>query len=92
MISELPDGKTVTMYDRGYPLGFTGSADRPGSVEGTPYLYNHLRFVVKFHKEDSFVGARVVGFEVPAAGATVGQHHNMPPATQRGALAPVASP
>ena len=36
----------------------------PGSVEGTPYLYNHLRFVVKFHKEDSFIGARVVGFEV----------------------------
>ena len=63
-----------------------------GSVEGTPYLYNHLRFVVKFHKEDSFVGARVVGFEVPTAGATVGQGHNMPPATQRGALAPVASP
>ena len=92
MIREMPDGKQITMYDRGYPLGFTGSADRPGSVEGTPYLYNHLRFVVKFHKEDSFVGARVVGFEVPAAGATVGQGHNMPPATQRGALAPVASP
>ena len=51
-------------YDRGYPLGFIGSADRPGSVEGTAYLYNHLRFVIKFHKEDSFVGARVVGFEV----------------------------
>merc|ERR1712196_398412 len=24
MISELPDGKTVTMYDRGYRLGFFG--------------------------------------------------------------------
>jgi len=64
MIREMPDGKQITMYDRGYPLGFIGSTDRPGSIEGTAYLYNHLRFVIKFHKEDSFVGARVVGFEV----------------------------
>merc|ERR1719331_2293799 len=64
MIREMPDGKMITMYDRGYPLGFIGSVERPGSVEGTPYLYNHLRFVIKFHKEDSFIGARVVGFEV----------------------------
>ena len=36
------------------------SAERPGSVAGTPYIYNHLRFVIKFHKEDSFVGSRVL--------------------------------
>ena len=60
----MPDGKTITMYDRGYPLGFVGSPERVGSVAGTPYLYNHLRFVIKFHREDSFTGSRIVGFEV----------------------------
>ena len=30
MISELPDGKTVTMYDRGYRLGFVGAKEFPG--------------------------------------------------------------
>jgi len=64
MIREMPDGKTLTMYDRGYPLGFVGSADRPGTTPGQPYLYNHLRFVIKFHREDSFSGSRIVGFEV----------------------------
>jgi len=64
MIREMPDGKTITMYDRGYPMGFVGSAERTGSVAGTPYLYNHLRFVVKFHTEESFTGSRIVGFEV----------------------------
>ena len=33
MIREMPDGKTITMYDRGYPLGFIGSSDRPGSLQ-----------------------------------------------------------
>jgi len=64
MIRVMPDGKTITMYDRGYPLGFVGSADRPGTTTGQPYVYNHLRFVVKFHREDSFSGSRIVGFEV----------------------------
>ena len=64
MIREMPNGNTITMYDRGYPLGFVGSAERPGTTPGTPYMYNHLRFVVKFHKEDSFSGSRIVGFEV----------------------------
>ena len=64
MIREMPDGKVLTMYDRGYPLGFIGSTERTGSVAGTPYIYNHLRFVIKFHREDSFTGSRIVGFEV----------------------------
>ena len=44
MIREMPDGKTITMYDRGYPLGYVGSAERPGSTPGTPYpvSYTHL--------------------------------------------------
>jgi len=64
MIRELPDGKTIVMYDRGYPLGFIGSKDRAGSVKGTPYIYNHLRFVIKFHNDEAFTGSRIVGFEV----------------------------
>ena len=64
MIREMPNGNTITMYDRGYPVGFVGSAERPGTTPGTPYLYNHLRFVIKFHREDSFSGSRIVGFEV----------------------------
>lgn len=64
MIRELPDGKTITMYDRGYPLGFVGSKERPGSKAGEAYIYNHLRFVIKFHKEDSTDAvSRIVGFE-----------------------------
>jgi len=64
MIREMPDGKTITMYDRGYPLGFLGSNDRPGTAPKQPYIYNHLHFVVKFHTEPQFEGARLVGFEV----------------------------
>jgi len=64
MIREMPDGKAITMYDRGYPLGFVGSKDRPNTIDKTPYVYNHLRFVIKFHKDIGFTGARIVGFEV----------------------------
>ena len=31
-----------------------------------PYLNNHLRFIIKYHKDEAFVGARIVGFEVEA--------------------------
>jgi len=66
MISELPDGKTVTMYDRGYRLGFMGAKEFPGTVPKTPYLNNHLRFIIKYHHPDNLPGARIVGFEVEA--------------------------
>ena len=66
MISELPDGRTVTMYDRGYRLGFMGAKEFPGTIPKTPYLNNHLRFIIKFHKDEKFDGARLVGFEVEA--------------------------
>ena len=67
MISELPDGKTVTMYDRGYRLGFVGAKEFPGTKLKQPYINNHLRFIVKYHKEPAtFTGARIVGFEVEA--------------------------
>jgi len=66
MISELPDGKVVTMYDRGYRLGFMGAKEFLGTKAGVPYLNNHLRFIIKYHKDDAFEGARIVGFEVEA--------------------------
>ena len=66
MISELPDGKVVTMYDRGYRLGFMGAKEFLGTKPGVPYLNNHLRFIIKYHKDEAFEGARIVGFEVEA--------------------------
>ena len=66
MISELPDGKVVTMYDRGYRLGFMGAKEFLGTKAGVPYLNNHLRFIIKYHKDEAFEGARIVGFEVEA--------------------------
>ena len=34
---------------------------------GVPYIYNHVRLIVKYHKDKaSFVGNRIVGFEVRA--------------------------
>ncbi len=66
MISELPNGKTVYMYDRGYRLGFMGAKEFPGTIPKTPYVNNHLRFIVKYHKDAKFEGARLVGFEVEA--------------------------
>jgi len=66
MISELPDGKVVTMYDRGYRMGFMGAKEFLGTKPKVPYLNNHVRFIIKYHKEESFEGARIVGFEVEA--------------------------
>jgi len=56
--------RVITIYERGFPLGFTGGAELPGTVEGVNYLYNHHRLVFKYHMEPSFEGSRIVGFEV----------------------------
>ena len=53
-------------YDRGFRLGFIGSKDIPGTEAGKAYVNNHLRFIVKYHKSETFPGARIVGFEVEA--------------------------
>jgi transmembrane 9 superfamily protein 2/4 len=66
MIAEMPDGSKKDMYDRGFRLGFIGSKDIPGTEAGTAYVNNHLRFIVKYHRSDTFSGARIVGFEVEA--------------------------
>jgi transmembrane 9 superfamily protein 2/4 len=86
MYREMADGKVVTMYDRGYALGFVGGSDRaaaavvnPHAKPGVPYIHNHLRFVVKFHKDESFTGARIVGFEVEPL-SVKHQYKGTPPA------------
>lgn len=66
MIAEMADGTKKDMYDRGFRLGFMGSKDIPGTDPNKPYINNHLRFIVKYHKSDTFAGARIVGFEVEA--------------------------
>ena len=62
----MPDGTKKDMYDRGFRLGFLGSKDIPGTEPGKAYVNNHLRFIVKYHKSETFPGARIVGFEVEA--------------------------
>ena len=56
--------RIITIYERGFPLGFKGSSDIPGTSAGVNYLYNHHRLVFKYHMEPSFEGSRIVGFEV----------------------------
>ena len=53
--------RQVTMYERGYKLGFIGSKEIPGTDPRVPYLNNHLRFIVKYHNDEAFVGSRIVG-------------------------------
>ncbi|KAJ1618009.1 hypothetical protein T492DRAFT_892772 [Pavlovales sp. CCMP2436] len=61
-------GDPVTVYDVGFPMGFKGAAEIPNTQEqglqGVAYLNNHVAITVKFHKDASFEGARIVGFEV----------------------------
>ena len=66
MIAEMADGTKKDMYDRGFRLGFIGSKDIPGTEPNKPYINNHLRFIVKYHRSDTFPGSRIVGFEVEA--------------------------
>jgi len=68
-----PDGNApVYAYERGFSLGFMGGSPvvyNRLAQEGVPYINNHLRLVLKYHKhEDPFTpgpdGSRIVGFEV----------------------------
>jgi len=69
VVRDVSDGNVLTYsYERGYPLGFVGGTEimRNKFIEvGVPYIHNHVRLIVKYHKDkDSFSGTRVVGFEV----------------------------
>eukprot|EP00163_Fabomonas_tropica_P010409 TRINITY_DN2052_c0_g1_i2.p1 TRINITY_DN2052_c0_g1~~TRINITY_DN2052_c0_g1_i2.p1 ORF type:complete len:640 (-),score=176.39 TRINITY_DN2052_c0_g1_i2:231-2150(-) len=58
--------KQKSLYDRGFPLGFMGDPSKiPGTQKDVPYLHNHLAFTLLYHADPlSFVGNRIVGFEV----------------------------
>ena len=43
-----------------------GAKEFLGTKVGVPYLNNHLRFIIKYHKDEAFEGSRIVGFEVEA--------------------------
>eukprot|EP00966_Prymnesium_polylepis_P306423 7080727-Prymnesium_polylepis.1 len=53
-VDETNPNKPVTIYDLGFPLGFRGTADIPGTKEGVSYLNNHLLITVKYHKDETF--------------------------------------
>ena len=58
--------RVITIFERGFPLGFRGSAEVRGTAVGTNYIYNHLRLVFKYHMEASFEGSRIVGCALAA--------------------------
>ena len=35
--------RIISIYERGFPLGFKGSPELPGTEEGKAYLYHHHR-------------------------------------------------
>ena len=43
-----------------------GAKEFPGTEPNVPYLNNHVRFIIKYHTDEAFVGSRIVGFEVEA--------------------------
>ena len=43
--------RIITIYERGFPLGFKGSTDIPGTQDGVNYVYNHHRLVFKYPDE-----------------------------------------
>ena len=45
------DGIALTTYERGYPLGFLGSPEFPGTFPSAPYINNHLRLIIKCRQE-----------------------------------------
>ena len=60
------------MYMNGFPIGV--------QKNNKYYLYNHLKFFLKYHSSDDFEGNRIVGFEV--------EPHSIVQATQSDPAAP----
>uniref|UniRef100_A0A7S4BFB6 Transmembrane 9 superfamily member n=1 Tax=Chrysotila carterae TaxID=13221 RepID=A0A7S4BFB6_CHRCT len=82
--------RIISIYERGFPLGFKGSADIPGTKPGVNYLYNHHRIVFKYHTEpQAFDGARLVGFEVEPF--SVKHSYEAPFERAGGSLAPLST-
>jgi len=52
-------------YEKGFNLGFVGSALIPHTQPGVKYVNNHVRLVLYYHEEpEKYAGFRIVGFEV----------------------------
>ncbi|KAG6421203.1 hypothetical protein SASPL_117753 [Salvia splendens] len=49
------------VYQHGFPVGF--KAQYAGSKDERYFIYNHLAFTVKYHKDEETDAARIVGFE-----------------------------
>jgi len=56
-----PENVDDVRYQRGFPLG-TYLVDADGSVDH--FIYNHVRFTLRYHSESTDKSARIVGFEV----------------------------
>ena len=59
-------------YEPGYRLGYTSN--------GKNYIYNHLKFVLQYHKDESTGTYRVVGFviepkSVDSSGLKIGKNY-----------------
>jgi transmembrane 9 superfamily protein 2/4 len=50
-------------YDRGFPIGFKASYET-GNKEEKYFIFNHLSFVVLYHRDSETSTSRIVGFEV----------------------------
>ncbi|GMY35620.1 transmembrane 9 superfamily member 8-like [Fagus crenata] len=59
---KMPDQENSIVYLHGFYVGFKGQY--AGSNEEKYFIYNHLSFTVKFHKDPVTELARIVGFEV----------------------------
>eukprot|EP00494_Astrolonche_serrata_P028892 UN29159 len=56
------NGHEIYVYEKGYALGFKNVEQRNTRY----FLYNHVDLILKYHKDESYEGARIVGFEVQA--------------------------
>nr|TKR97266.1 hypothetical protein D5086_0000214890 [Populus alba] len=56
------DQENTVVYQHGFQVGLKGQY--AGSKDQKHFIYNHLTFTVKFHKDSQLNLARIVGFEV----------------------------
>ncbi|GKY94710.1 hypothetical protein MPSEU_000436500 [Mayamaea pseudoterrestris] len=49
---------------RGYPIGFQAPASFEELKSGELYVFNHLKFIITYNREQSAEGVRITGFDV----------------------------
>jgi transmembrane 9 superfamily protein 2/4 len=60
------NGSPTTVYEVGFPLGFTGEVEGGGKKEH--YINNHVQIKLLYHEDPAlYQGLRIVGFEVEPA-------------------------